>query len=83
MSIMGVMEGPGVDPPGQRTLVLKPRASAPKFVLSVEDLEVSSPPLFSPNYFKTRGVIGRRETPWTGDTTNLADRTGTNSGTQR
>lgn len=23
-------------------------------------------------YFKTRGVIGRRKTPWTGDTTNQA-----------
>jgi hypothetical protein len=26
----------------------------------------------SQKYFKTRGVIGRRKTPWTGDTTNQA-----------
>src|SRR5262245_171823 len=27
---------------------------------------------FSKKYFKTRGMIGRRKTPWTGDRTNLA-----------
>jgi hypothetical protein len=27
---------------------------------------------FFKKYFKTRGVIGRRKTPWTGDTTNQA-----------
>ena len=35
-------------------------------------LKESSASFFLPQkYFKTRGVIGRRKTPWTGDTTNL------------
>jgi len=35
--------------------------------------KMSSTAFFLPQkYFKTRGVIGRRKTPWTGDTTNQA-----------
>ena len=31
-----------------------------------------APTLLHEKYFKIRGVIGRRKTPWTGDTTNLS-----------